>query len=89
MGLFAFLTASRLKAELTRQRDEIARLHQSYDLEVAQKQEADKQARLLEKRLNELASSLQQSENRIKELEGEKQSLEADLNKIMGNLNRW
>ena len=35
MGILSFLTASRLKAELTRQRDEIARMHQMLDLEVA------------------------------------------------------
>ena len=39
MGILAFLTASRLKTELTRQRDEIARMHQMLDLEVAQRQE--------------------------------------------------
>ena len=44
MGILAFLTASRLKVELTRQRDEIARLHQMLDMEVALKQEAEKQA---------------------------------------------
>ena len=43
MGILAFLTASRLKGELTRQRDEIARLHQMLDVEVAQKQETEKQ----------------------------------------------
>ncbi|HIG53765.1 MAG TPA: hypothetical protein EYG11_17190 [Candidatus Latescibacteria bacterium] len=43
MGILAFLTASRLKAELTRQRDEIARLHQMLDVELSQKQEMEKQ----------------------------------------------
>jgi chromosome segregation ATPase len=42
MGLFAFLTASRLRAELTRQRDEIARLHQLLDAEGEQRQESEK-----------------------------------------------
>ena len=171
MGILAFLTASRLKGELTRQRDEIARLHQMLDVEVAQKQETEKQyaeqqqhiqqktddqlqkiealsaecrqlklqlaedrkkiqaeaenkvkemdirlatlrqeledkhnhhakvnqqnATLVEKsnqldaRLSEMATSLQQSENRIQELIEEKKKLEIDLQKIMGNLTRW
>jgi chromosome segregation ATPase len=171
MGILAFLTASRLKGELTRQRDEIARLHQMLDMEVAQKQETEKQyaeqqqhiqqktddqlqkiealsaerrqlklrlaedrkkiqaeaenkvkemdirlatlrqeledkhnhhakvnqqnATLVEKsnqldaRLSEMATSLQQSENRIQELIEEKKKLEIDLQKIMGNLTRW
>ena len=42
MGIFAFLTASRLKTEITRQRDEIARLHQLIDLEGAHRKEAEK-----------------------------------------------
>ncbi|MCH7945544.1 MAG: hypothetical protein IIC73_05950 [Armatimonadetes bacterium] len=44
MGILAFLTSSRLKAELTRQRDEIARMNQMLDMEVAQRQEAEKQS---------------------------------------------
>lgn len=44
MGILSFLTASRLKAELTRQRDEIARLHQMLDVETTQKQDAEKLA---------------------------------------------
>ena len=178
MSILAFLTASRFKTELTRQRDEIARLHQMLDMEVAQKQEAEKQfadqqqqiqtltekrqqfktqladrdaqaqierkklkdqlaterdktqakadgklhemnirlstlgqelderqnqraevteqnAKLAERagqlneRLNEMAASLQQGEERIKDLEEEKIQLEVDLQKIMGNLTRW
>ncbi len=42
MGIFAFLTASRLRTEITRQRDEIARLHQLIDLEGAHRKEAEK-----------------------------------------------
>ncbi len=41
MGILAFLTASRYKAELTRQRDEIARLHQLLDVETGGRQEAE------------------------------------------------
>ncbi|MSR81921.1 MAG: hypothetical protein EXS58_03240 [Candidatus Latescibacteria bacterium] len=42
MGIFTFLTASRLRTEITRQRDEIARLHQLIDLEGAHRKEAEK-----------------------------------------------
>jgi len=178
MGILSFLTASRLKAELTRQRDEIARLHQMLDVETTQKQEAEKlaaastkqidgktaeceklkkqqalrekdcqkekskllkkwdserqdlkeasaqqleemekrladlrreldekqrqraevteqNAKLAEKvaqletQLNEAAAASSDSETRIKELEEKNKALEIDLNKIMGNLNRW
>jgi chromosome segregation ATPase len=149
MGIFAFLTASRLKIELTRQRDDIARLHQWLDLETTQKLEAEKtaetqtklkedldaqrqkiqqeaeqqvhdmevrlstlhqeidgkqrqrseateqNARLaeqtaqLETRVKELSAALNQSEDRIGELENEKTVLQTDLDKIMGNLTRW
>jgi chromosome segregation ATPase len=178
MGILSFLPASRLKAELTRQRDKIARMHQTLDVEVAQRQEAEKltedqsatmrtleqeterlrstldedkgkleserqsletkleeerkrlhakaetrirgtdvristlrqeldekqrqrtevteqNAKLaerstqLEKRLSEIAVSVQASEERIRELDDEKGELQKDLDKIMGNLTRW
>ncbi|HCL31457.1 MAG TPA: hypothetical protein DIC52_23900 [Candidatus Latescibacteria bacterium] len=38
---------------------------------------------------NEMATSVQSSEERIRELEDEKQELQKDLDKIMGNLTRW
>ncbi|MBM3279355.1 MAG: hypothetical protein FJY95_14945 [Candidatus Handelsmanbacteria bacterium] len=40
--MFPFLTASRYKTEITRQRDEIARLHQLLDLEGAHRKEAER-----------------------------------------------
>jgi chromosome segregation ATPase len=178
MGILSFLTASRLKAELTRQRDEIARLHQMLDVETTQKQDAEKlaaestkkiaavtakcerqkeqqalhektcqeeksallkkwdserkklktagaqqleemetrltdlrreldekqrqraetteqNAKLAEKvaqletQLIEAASASRENETRIKELEEKNKAMETDLNKIMGNLNRW
>jgi len=178
MGILSFLTASRLKAELTRQRDEIARLHQMLDVETTQKQDAEKlaaenakkieavtaecerqkeqqalhekacqdekralvkkwdserqelktagikqveemESRLadlrreldekqrqraetteqnavlaekvaqLETQLGQAASDSRENEARIKELEEKDKALETDLNKIMGNLNRW
>jgi chromosome segregation ATPase len=178
MGLLAFLTSSQLKAELTRQRDEIARIHQILDMEVSQRQEAERQTKeqtqqmqdmesktstlaqqlqekekalqqeqqrlqkqmeeegrrlqdeaerkirdtevrittlrqeldekqrqradvtdknsklaeksaQLEQRLNEMATAVQQGGNRVRALEGEKQELQKDLDKIMGNLTKW
>ncbi|HCV23170.1 MAG TPA: hypothetical protein DGN59_06905, partial [Candidatus Latescibacteria bacterium] len=69
MGIFAFLTSSRLKAELTRQRDEIARLHQMLDMEVSQRQEAERQTeeqtlqmQKMESKSSSLAEELQQKE---------------------------
>jgi hypothetical protein len=55
MGILAFLTASRLKAELTRQRDETARLHQMLDMEVAQKKEVEKRFDEQQKQIQDLA----------------------------------
>tara|TARA_B100000809_G_scaffold59276_1_gene55834 strand:- start:1791 stop:2045 length:255 start_codon:yes stop_codon:yes gene_type:complete len=84
-------------------------MHQMLDMEVAQRQEAEKlsedqslNVRTLEEdaellknsvtelaRDNEMATSVQSSEERIRELEDEKQELQKDLDKIMGNLTRW
>jgi predicted nuclease with TOPRIM domain len=49
---------------------------------------AEKSAQL-EQRLNEMATAVQQGGNRVRALEGEKQELQKDLDKIMGNLTKW
>ena len=36
-----------------------------------------------------MAQSVQECEERIRDLEDEKSELQKDLNKIMGNLTRW
>ena len=43
----------------------------------------------LEQRLSEMANTVQAGEQRIKALEQDKQELRTDLDKIVGNLNRW
>jgi len=43
MGIFSFLNASSLKAEITRQRDDIARLHQQCSAEENQRKETQNQ----------------------------------------------
>lgn len=63
MGILAFLTSSRLKAELTRQRDEIARMHQMLDMEVAQRQEAE---RLAEEQ-TKLSRDLEEQSQKLRE----------------------
>ncbi|MBT6148294.1 MAG: hypothetical protein HOH74_22870, partial [Gemmatimonadetes bacterium] len=67
MGILAFLTSSRLKAELTRQRDEIARMHQMLDMEVSQRQEA-------ENKTEEQALQMQEMESKTSTLADELQS---------------
>jgi chromosome segregation ATPase len=93
MGLLSFLTSSRLKAELTRQRDEIARMHQMLDIEVAQRQEAEKQGasqllhlRSLEEEAESLRSSLDDDKASLdrerealqKQIAEERKKLQAD-----------
>ena len=81
MGIFAFLTTSRLKTELTRQRDEIARLHQSLDLETTQKLEAEKTAQTHEKKQKDL-------EKKGRELEQKTKGQEEKLQKKTGQIKR-
>ena len=96
MGILSFLTASRLKAEVTRQRDEIARMHQMLDLEVSQRQEAEKHveeqikaAQDLEKNQQKLRAQLEDKERALiehkaqiaKELEEERKRLQEEVDK--------
>jgi chromosome segregation ATPase len=69
MGILAFLTASRLKAELTRQRDEIARLHQMLDMEFVQKQEAEKQIEEHQRQVQSLSEERRKLKDQLKEIE--------------------
>ena len=86
MGILAFLTSSRLKAELTRPRDKIARMHQMFDMELAQRQEAEKksgdQAQTLQTLTEEtevLRSSLDEGKT---SLEKERQTLKQQIDEI-------
>lgn len=74
----------------------LSTLRQEIDEKQRQRSEATEQnARLaeqtaqLETRVKELSVALNQSEDRIGELENGKTVLQADLDKIMGNLTRW
>ena len=101
MGIFAFLTAGRLKTELTRQRDEIARLHQMLDIEVAVKQEAEKEVHTssqereaVEQKLaavhDELKAQerkLQEEQNRIQqELDQERKKVQEEADKTIHDM---
>lgn len=79
MGIFAFLTASRLKGEVTRQRDEIARLHQMLDSEAHQKQDAEKQLTDCTQQNQKLAEELGQLEERLRTQEKGSQEGKAAL----------
>ena len=68
-GCFSFLTASKLKAEITRQRDEIARLHQTHDAEIALKQQAEKLAETNAEKSHALTKANDGLKTKIDELE--------------------
>jgi len=74
MGVFAFLTSSKLKAELIRQRDEIARLHQIQGAEIALKKEAQKLS-------EEQAQKNQQLEKENHDIKAQNKTLEKDIQK--------
>ena len=90
MGVFAFLTASKLKIELNRQRDEIARLHHLQDTEVTNKLKAEQQAeeyaeknQLLEEECSKLREELEAREKAFqKERANLKKKFESESQKI-------
>jgi chromosome segregation ATPase len=81
MGLLAFLGASRLKTELTRQRDEIARLHQMLDMEVVQRQDLEKHSRENDRKVRELDQECQGLKEKLKNREKSTQEERATLKK--------
>jgi chromosome segregation ATPase len=90
MGVLSFLTASKLKSEIVRQRDEIARMHQVKDAEAALKQEADNKLGDAEGKSQALERANAERASRIKELErslekareNSKKSLSEELKKV-------
>ena len=88
MGIFAFLNASRLKGEIIRQRDEIARLHQILDAEANQKKEAEKQVADTTQQNQKLAEELGQLEERLKTQEMNFQKEKAALRQHSGTFNK-
>ncbi len=79
MGIFAFLTASRLKTEITRQRDEIARLHQLIDLEGAHRKEAEKYSEERGRKAHELEQENRELQVQLKSQETASQERSTQL----------